>query len=109
MGGVGDEELSDTVIATSRSRVPWLLVNRGTAFVSASVIAIFDGTIDLLATALIALATAEGELSIVSVLASMYPVVTVLLAAAFLHERLLRSQYAGVALALAGVIAVAGG
>ncbi|MEI2702742.1 MAG: EamA family transporter [Baekduia sp.] len=67
------------------------------------------GTIDLLATALIALATAEGELSIVSVLASMYPVVTVLLAAAFLHERLLRSQYAGVALALAGVIAVAGG
>ena len=46
MGGVGDEELSDTVIATSRSRVPWLLVNLGTAFVSASVIAIFDGTIE---------------------------------------------------------------
>lgn len=45
MGGVGDEELSDTVIATSRSRVPWLLVNLCTAFLSASVIAIFDGTI----------------------------------------------------------------
>ena len=29
MGGVGDEELSDTVFATSRSRVPWLLVNLG--------------------------------------------------------------------------------
>jgi magnesium transporter len=27
LGGVGDEELSDTVLATSRSRVPWLLVN----------------------------------------------------------------------------------
>ena len=27
MGGVGDEELSDTVLPTSRSRVPWLLVN----------------------------------------------------------------------------------
>ena len=26
MGGVGDEELSDSVTATSRSRVPWLLV-----------------------------------------------------------------------------------
>jgi magnesium transporter len=46
MGGVGDEELSDTVLATSRSRVPWLLVNLGTAFLSASVIAIFDGTIE---------------------------------------------------------------
>ena len=38
MGGVGDEELSDTVFATSRSRVPWLLVNLATAFISASVI-----------------------------------------------------------------------
>jgi magnesium transporter len=46
MGGVGDEELSDTVFAISRSRVPWLMVNLGTAFVSASVIAIFDGTIE---------------------------------------------------------------
>jgi magnesium transporter len=46
MGGVGDEELSDTVIATSRSRVPWLLVNLCTAFLSASVIALFDGTIE---------------------------------------------------------------
>ncbi len=27
MGGVGDEELSDSVLETSRSRVPWLLVN----------------------------------------------------------------------------------
>jgi len=46
MGGVGDEELSDTVFAISRSRVPWLMVNLGTAFLSASVIAIFDGTIE---------------------------------------------------------------
>ncbi|MGI6852579.1 magnesium transporter [Mesorhizobium sp. 1B3] len=46
MGGVGDEELSDTVVATSRSRVPWLLVNLVTAFVSASVIGIFAETIE---------------------------------------------------------------
>jgi magnesium transporter len=45
MGGVGDEELSDTVVAISRSRVPWLLVNLCTSFASASVIAFFDGTI----------------------------------------------------------------
>ncbi len=46
MGGVGDEELSDTVFATSRSRVPWLLVNLVTAFVAASVIGLFDATIE---------------------------------------------------------------
>ncbi|MEX0409170.1 magnesium transporter [Aquibium sp. LZ166] len=46
MGGVGDEELSDTVRATSRSRTPWLLVNLGTAFLSASVIGLFDATIE---------------------------------------------------------------
>ncbi|MGN6765127.1 MAG: magnesium transporter, partial [Rhizobiaceae bacterium] len=31
MGGVGDEELSDTILRTSRSRVPWLAVNLLTA------------------------------------------------------------------------------
>jgi magnesium transporter len=46
MGGVGDEELSDSVLATSRSRVPWLAVNLVTAFVAASVISLFDGTIE---------------------------------------------------------------
>jgi magnesium transporter len=46
MGGVGDEELSDNVLTTSRSRVPWLLVNLVTAFVAASVISLFDATIE---------------------------------------------------------------
>jgi magnesium transporter len=46
LGGVGDEELSDTVISTSRSRVPWLLVNLATAILAASVIAVFDGVIE---------------------------------------------------------------
>lgn len=46
MGGVGDEELSDSVLATSRSRVPWLLVNLFTAFLAASVIGLFDRTIE---------------------------------------------------------------
>lgn len=45
LGGVGDEELSDSVLATSRSRVPWLMVNLGTAFFAASVIGLFDATI----------------------------------------------------------------
>ena len=45
LGGVGDEELSDSVLSTSRSRTPWLVVNLFTAFLSASVIGLFDGTI----------------------------------------------------------------
>ncbi|MCO5164379.1 MAG: magnesium transporter [Mesorhizobium sp.] len=46
LGGVGDEELSDSVLATSRSRVPWLLVNLLTAFLAATVIGLFDATIE---------------------------------------------------------------
>jgi magnesium transporter len=45
LGGVGDEELSDSVLAASRSRVPWLLVNLVMAFLAASVISLFDATI----------------------------------------------------------------
>lgn len=46
LGGVGDEELSDTIAVTSRSRVPWLAVNLITAFMAASVIGLFDATIE---------------------------------------------------------------
>ena len=46
LGGVGDEELSDKVLATSRSRIPWLAVNLLTAFLAASVIGLFDHTIE---------------------------------------------------------------
>lgn len=47
LAGVGsDEELSDTVGYTARSRLPWLVVNLGTAFVSASIISLFEGTIE---------------------------------------------------------------
>jgi magnesium transporter len=45
LGGVGDEELSDSVASTSRSRVPWLMVNLLTAFLAASVIGLFEATI----------------------------------------------------------------
>jgi magnesium transporter len=45
LGGVGDEELSDSIASTSRSRVPWLMVNLLTAFLAASVIGLFEATI----------------------------------------------------------------
>ncbi|WP_419915034.1 magnesium transporter [Hoeflea sp.] len=45
LGGVGDEELSDDVAATVRSRFPWLMVNLGTAVLASMVIGLFDATI----------------------------------------------------------------
>lgn len=67
------------------------------------------GCADLVATALYGLATREGDLSIVAVVGSLYPVVTVLLARGVLKERISRLQAAGVALALLGVGLVSAG
>jgi drug/metabolite transporter (DMT)-like permease len=61
------------------------------------------GLLDVGANALFAAAAQRGYLSIVSVLGSEYPVVTVLLAQTVLHERISRPQKAGIALALVGV------
>ena len=66
------------------------------------------GLLDVGANALFAFASGHGLLSIVSVLGSLYPVTTVVLAYVFLHERLTRVQRIGVALALAGVATIAG-
>lgn len=65
------------------------------------------GLCDTGANALFALASGRGLLALVSVLGSLYPVVTVLLARALLGERLSRGQLAAVAVALAGVCALA--
>jgi drug/metabolite transporter (DMT)-like permease len=48
-----------------------------------------------------------GMVSLTSVLASLYPIVTVLLAAIVLHERIARLQAVGVALTLTGVLLIA--
>lgn len=58
---------------------------------------------DLLANLFFALASTMGYLSIASVLSSLYPVVTVLLARLVLNERLRAIQLAGVAVTMAGV------
>jgi drug/metabolite transporter (DMT)-like permease len=65
------------------------------------------GLADVSANALFAFASGHGLLALVSVLGSLYPVVTVLLAHVLLGERLTRAQQAGVAVALAGVAAIA--
>jgi uncharacterized membrane protein len=56
-----------------------------------------------------AAASAKGLVSVVSILASLYPVVTVLLARAVLNERVHRSQELGVVLALAGIVLISAG
>jgi drug/metabolite transporter (DMT)-like permease len=58
---------------------------------------------------LFAAAASQGLVSVVSVLASLYPVVTVALARAYLRERVTRTQEAAAATTLAGVVLVSAG
>jgi hypothetical protein len=64
---------------------------------------IFIGVADFLANFTLGIATQHGLVSLVMVLGSLFPVVTVLLAFKLLHERLHKIQYLGVILAVAGV------
>jgi drug/metabolite transporter (DMT)-like permease len=65
------------------------------------------GVLDNGANLLFVLASQRGLLSLIAVLASLYPVTTVLLARVSLHERLSRVQIVGVVAALAGVALIA--
>lgn len=67
------------------------------------------GLLDLGANALFNLASTLGELSTVAVASSLYPVVTVLLAALLLGERVRGIQRTGVVMALVGVLLIAAG
>ena len=64
---------------------------------------------DMFGNLLFAAASSRGLVSIVSVLASLYPVITVLLARAVLSERVAHAQEAGVVLTLAGVALISAG
>ena len=68
---------------------------------------IFIGVADFLANFLLGVATTKGLVSIAMVFGSLFPIVTILLAYKFLHERLHRIQYVGIAAALTGVILIA--
>lgn len=67
------------------------------------------GVLDTAGNLFFAVASSRGLVSVVSVLSALYPVMTVLLARAFLHERVHRTQELGIALALAGVVLVSAG
>ena len=66
-----------------------------------------SGVGDMTANALFLLATQqEGQLAITGVLASLYPVSTVVLAQSLLRERLVRAQFAGLAAAIGAVVLI---
>jgi drug/metabolite transporter (DMT)-like permease len=64
---------------------------------------------DMFGNLLYAAASTSGLVSVTSVLASLYPIVTVVLARIVLSERVARSQEAGIALTLAGVALISAG
>jgi drug/metabolite transporter (DMT)-like permease len=68
-----------------------------------------SGVVDMAANAMYLEATRFGYLSIVAVLASLYPASTVVLARALLHERFTPAQSIGLICAAAGVACIAAG
>ena len=66
-------------------------------------ILIFIGVADFAANLLLGVATTKGLVSLAMVLGSLYPIATALLAYKFLHERLHKLQYVGIAFAVVGV------
>jgi drug/metabolite transporter (DMT)-like permease len=113
--------------ATEDSGVPWAILLTRAGQVSLLVIAfavvrpalperlsecgpmLLAGTLDVVANVFFAIATTKGLLSVVSVVGSLYPAVTVVLARVVLAERVSRSQQAGVVATLAGVAAISAG
>lgn len=67
------------------------------------------GLADTAGNTLFAAAANQGAVSIVSVLATLYPVTTIVLAAIVLDERVRRTQRLGIAAALAGVVLISAG
>jgi drug/metabolite transporter (DMT)-like permease len=110
--------------AASEGGVPWaLLMARGAAvaaFTSAFLlirprlgvrsaelpVLVLIGVLIIAADSMYAVASTEGLLSVVAVLSSLYPVVTILLARYYLQERLQRHQQLGAAASLSGAVLI---
>jgi drug/metabolite transporter (DMT)-like permease len=88
-----------------------LLVTRGPYGASATLAKaiVVIAVLEIAATVFVLLALQRGPVAVASVVASLYPVTTVMLAAAILRERLSRLQYVGVACALVAVALVSTG
>ena len=97
------------VITVSAAALVLLPLGRLPAFrigLAALLIGGLAGIGDLGGNLFFVLASDRGELAVVVVLTSLYPVGTALLARAFLHERLGPVRLAGVGLAIGGVVLI---
>ncbi len=72
-------------------------------------IVVLVGLGDMAGNVLFAASAAQGLVSVTSVLASLYPIVTIVLARAVIGEQVARSQRAGIALTLGGVALISAG
>ncbi|MCZ7440631.1 DMT family transporter [Micromonospora sp. WMMC241] len=70
-------------------------------------LALLSGALDMFSSVLYLVAVREGYLSVAGLLASLYPISTLVLARVVLRERATRVQWAGVGLALAGIFLLA--
>jgi drug/metabolite transporter (DMT)-like permease len=88
-----------------------LIVARGTGGVTKADLPVLAaiGILDATANLLFGIASTLGMLSTTSVLSSLYPVVTAVLAAIILRERLRPIQYVGVTIAMVGVVLLSAG
>jgi hypothetical protein len=68
---------------------------------------LFIGVADFSANLILGVATTKGLVALAMVLGSLYPIMTALLAFRYLHERLHKVQYAGIANAVMGVALIA--
>jgi drug/metabolite transporter (DMT)-like permease len=100
------------VLATRTGSVAALLL-LGARFRSRITVATSDlpgllavGVLDVSADVFFAFATTLGLLSVVSILSSLYPVATVILARVVLNERMARLQQLGIGVAFAGVLLI---
>ncbi len=91
---VGLQRLRGAELGATPSGVQWLFP-------------ISIGFFDVTANVVYAAAVTNGTIAIASVVSSLYPVTTVLLAYGFLHERLSAGQRTGVLLAMVGVAILA--
>ncbi|HUG49097.1 MAG TPA: EamA family transporter [Candidatus Limnocylindria bacterium] len=91
---------ADTLFGLSRLRLA------GVGLLSLAPPLLLAGAGDLGGNAFFVLANAEGALAVAVVLSSLYPVVTTVLAAIFLGERLRPLQFVGIGLAVLAVVLI---
>jgi drug/metabolite transporter (DMT)-like permease len=91
------------VLIVAVGRRPWRL--------GASILplVVLVGALDMGGNALYILATQAGRLDVATILSSLYPVTTVILATVILRERFARSHLAGVILAFAAIVLIGTG